>query len=427
MRTRKLLRLWSPVLVAATIACGRSPAPEDGPASANSTAERPTEWNARAEPLPLPASGASSSPQLTSSSRGIVLSWIEQSGSTATLKFAERTGGEWSEPRTVASGSDWFLSWADVPSVMRMSDGTLVANWYPATDPLIEAYDIRMSYSRDDGRTWARPFAPHHDSTTTQHGFVSLFELPDRTLGLVWLDGREQETNASAPDGGAMGLYYARFDNQWKQTAEAPVNARVCECCPTSAAVTADGVITAFRDRSPREIRDINVTRLEAGAWTPERPVHVDGWEIEACPVNGPALSARGRQVAAAWFTAAQDQGQALAAFSSDAGRTWSDPVRLDDGAPRGHVDVELLDDGSAIATWVELADERSRFRMRRVEPSGARSEAVDVAAERVTGYPRVARSGDELVFAWTESAEGEGAEHVKGAVARIPRTTAPR
>ena len=32
---------------------------------------------------------------------------------------------------------------------------------------------------------------------------------------------------------------------------------------------TADGVLTAFRDRSPQEIRDIHVSRLENGTWTP--------------------------------------------------------------------------------------------------------------------------------------------------------------
>ena len=422
MRTKNLAWTWWTIVAMGAMACGGAPDSDERPGAASPSAPPESGWTMAAEPLALPSSGSTSAPQLTSSARGVILSWIEHTGSTATLKFAERTADGWSDPRTVVSGDDWFLSWADVPSVVRMSDGTLAANWYPATDPLIEAYDIRLSYSRDDGNTWAPPFTPHHDGTKTQHGFVSLFELPDRTLGLVWLDGREQELKSAEPAGGDMGLYFARFDAQWKQTAESAVNTRVCECCPTAAAVTDDGVLAAFRDRTPREIRDINVTRLENESWTPARPIHVDGWQIEACPVQGPALSARGQQVAAAWFTAAGNQGQTLAAFSSDAGRTWSDPVRLDDGVPRGHVDIELLDDGSAVAPWVELADERSRLRARRVETSGARSAVFDLGAERVTGYPRVTRSADELVFAWNERAAGEDGDVIRGAVARIPR-----
>ena len=84
--------------------------------------------------------------------------------------------------KTIASSDHWFISDADVPTVMRMSDGTLVAATYPLIDFQLEAYDLRLSYSRDDGKTWSRPIAPHHDKTKTQHGFASLFEMPDACL-----------------------------------------------------------------------------------------------------------------------------------------------------------------------------------------------------------------------------------------------------
>jgi hypothetical protein len=223
-----------------------------------------------------------------------------------------------------------------------------------------------------------------------------------------------------------MAVYFTSFDPAWTQSAETMVDARACECCQTAVVMTDDGAVAAFRDRSPREIRDIHVARLEQGAWTQPRPLHVDNWQIDACPVNGPALSARGRSVAAAWFTVQGTESQAYAAFSADAGRSWGEPIRLDDGVSLGHVDVELLDDGSAVATWAEFADQRAQFRMRHVQPSGARSSSVVVAGAgegRVSGYPRLARQGDELVLAWTESLpDGEGSQQVKGAVARLPR-----
>ena len=358
-------------------------------------------------------------PQLTASNRGVLVSWLEQADPEFVLKFAERSSGAWSPAQKIASDKNWFVSAADVPTVLRLSDGTLVANWYPAVDFRLEAYDIRLSYSKDEGKTWARPLIPHHDNTRTQHGFVSLFEMPGGGLGLVWLDGRNQ---GKQPEDAEMAMYFASYDTAWKQTAEVSANARVCECCTTSAVVTPDGVVAAFRDRSAKEIRDIHVSRLENGKWTDAQAVHADNWEIDACPVNGPALSARGRQLVAGWFTGKDDKGQAYAAFSTDAGRTWSAPIRLDDQTSLGHVDVEMLDDGSAVATWVEFADDRSQFRMRRVEPSGMRSAAITINGDgRVSGYPRVARSGNELVFAWTEGVEGEGALKVRGAIARLP------
>src|SRR5918993_559306 len=72
------------------------------------------------EAVSSPASANSGQPQLSTSSRGVILSWIDRTGESAALKFAERTATGWSEPRMVASGTDFFVNWADVPSVMRL-------------------------------------------------------------------------------------------------------------------------------------------------------------------------------------------------------------------------------------------------------------------------------------------------------------------
>ena len=311
---------------------------------------------------------------------------------------------------------------------LRMADGTLAAQWLKTVDPVTETYNLLMSYSKDNGKTWAPPFMPHHDGTRSQHGFASLVEMAGGQMGVVWLDGRNSAFLDKDPESGTMMLRFASFDASWKQTADAEIDRRVCECCSTTAVVTSDGVIAGFRDRDDKDVRDLGVSRLESGRWTPTTIVSQDNWTIDFCPVNGPMLSARGRDVVAAWFTVKNNQGQAWAAFSGDAGRTWGAPVRLDDAGSLGRVDVDLLDDGSAVATWVEYAEGRSDFRLRRVDRSGARSAAVNVAAVsggRASGFPRLARRGDELVFAWSESAspagEDNGSLKVQTAVASLP------
>jgi hypothetical protein len=404
----RILRSCLPV-VFLVAACNRTqPAP---------SVDQPLGLGVTLTSLEVPAPAGSAHPQLTSSAKGAILSWLDQDDAGTTLRFSERAGASWSEPRTVSTGKDWFITAADVPSVLRMKSGTLVANWYPTTDESIEAYDTTLSYSRDEGKTWAKTFSPHHDKTKTQHGFVSLLELADGGLGMVWLDGRDQEQNTTDPLGGSMALYFASFDSSWKQNAETIVNARVCECCQTSAVITTEGVLAAFRDRTADEIRDVKVSRLEDGKWTAELSLHDDNWKIDACPINGPALSARGRQVAAAWFAAPNDDGRAFVAFSDDAGKTWGNPIRLDDEGSLGRVDIEMLEDGSALASWVEFANGKSQFKVRHVAASGQRSEAAAVpGAGRVSGYPRMARSGSDLILAWTE---GEAGQQVKAAVAR--------
>lgn len=389
------------------------------------------EWSPRIDSLPTPAPMDSGQPQLSTSERGVILSWIERQGPRATLKFAERTSNGWSEPRVVASGDDWFVNWADVPSVVRLADGSLAAHWLQKSGPDTYAYDVRLSYSQDDGKTWSSSFTPHHDGTKTEHGFASLFQMPNAGLALAWLDGRAMKPESThgahgTDDRGAMSVRFAAFDGAWKQKAEMPVDLRVCECCPTTAAVTAEGPIVAFRNRTEGEVRDIYVSRLEASAWTEPKAVHNDGWKIPACPVNGPMLSARGRDVAIAWFTVTEEQGRAFVAFSNDAGRSFGSPIRLDDGGSLGRVDLELMSDGSVVATWIEFADQRAQFRMRRVDRSGTKSAAITVAGlsgNRASGYPRVARQGGELTFAWTESADGR--LQVKTATSRTSPATA--
>jgi hypothetical protein len=222
-----------------------------------------------------------------------------------------------------------------------------------------------------------------------------------------------------------MSLRASTYDAAGKQQREVAIDTRVCDCCPTAVAATADGPIVAYRDRSPKEVRDIAVTRLAAGKWTAPVTVHRDNWTIEACPVNGPAISARGRDVVVAWFTGLNDEGRTWMAFSHDLGKTFGAPVRIDDVMSAGHVGVELLKDGSAAVSWVEFANDQSQFKIRRIGADGSRSAAVQVAGAaeaRVGGIPRIAVAKDEILLAWTETAGG--ASRVRTARAPLPGTT---
>jgi hypothetical protein len=185
--------------------------------------------------------------------------------------------------------------------------------------------------------------------------------------------------------------------------------------------VTSEGPIVAYRNRSPTEVRDIYVTRLENGKWTEPNAIVEEGWEFPACPVNGPSLSARGRTVAAAWFQAKDGIAKSLAAFSSDAGRTFGPPIRLNDDGSLGRVDIELLPDGAAVAGYIDLTGSRAEFRVKRVEANGAASAPIPIANlanNRSSGYPRMALHGGELVFAWVDRDNGST---VRTAVARLP------
>lgn len=174
-------------------------------------------------------------------------------------------------------------------------------------------------------------------------------------------------------------------------TKEVLLDGRACDCCQTTAALTANGPIVAYRDRTATEIRDIYVTRRVGGTWTEPKAVYADNWEINACPVNGPYVDAAGQRVALAWYTGAKDVPRVRVAFSSDAGATFGAPITVDEGKPAGRVAAVLLKDGSALVSWIErTGGDTASVRVRRVTEKGA-GPATTVAASsaaRASGFP---------------------------------------
>jgi len=378
-------------------------------------------------PITAPALAGSLAPQLSASADGrVFLSWLEPAaGARMRFRIAERSGDDWATRTDIASGSAFFANWADVPAVFAARDGRLAAHWLEKTGAGTFAYGIRVRTSPDGGRTWSDAATPHRDESPTEHGFLSFFDVPEGGIGMVWLDGRQTtppgpNADAHGHGQGAMTLRATALSPGGSWEKDVLVDDRVCDCCPTAAVSTADGVLVAYRDRSPREVRDISLARLERGAWQPLGTVHRDDWVIGGCPVNGPALAAHRGAVAIAWFTAARDDGRVNLAFSEDGGRTFRPPVRVDDGRPLGRVDLELLPDRSAVVLWTESGTGSASVRARRVLADGRRSTAVTLAAvgnDRSSGHARLVRSGHDLIFVWRTTAP----HTLAAAVARVP------
>jgi hypothetical protein len=367
-----------------------------------------------ADSLPSPAGLGAAEPNLAVGPDGhVYLSWHEPADSGHALKVAAFDGRTWSEARTVRTARDFFVNWADFPSVVVFEDGRLAAHWLQRTGSSPYAYGVRIAFSKDEGRTWSAPIIPHFtdSSTSTEHGFVSLWR-DGKGMGAAWLDGRKMDKNSGSPTR-EMTLR-GTFFNGDKPTLDGELDGRVCDCCQTSVAMTAKGPILVYRDRSPNEIRDIYyVRRLQSQgsgvlvrSWTKPVAVHNDGWKIDACPVNGPNVDAKGNHVALAWFTAANDSPRVKLAFSANAGERFGPPIRIDDGNPTGRVDVVALDDGGALVTWVERTrGDTAEVRLRRVYRGGKTGPATTVAASsaaRASGFPRMAVTGKDVIFAWT-------------------------
>lgn len=345
----------------------------------------------------VPAGAESGRPRFSGDGEQVLLSWTEPTGdSVHVLRYARWTDRGWSEPQTAASGRNWFVNWADTPGVARWNGDGLLAHYLvtQANQDNPYAYDIHLATSNDG--IWGGLPMLNDDGTATEHGFVSV--VPGLNA-LVWLDGRGYETTSS------MSLRFARMSPEGVASETAVLDDRVCDCCPTDAARTESGAVVVYRDRSPDEVRDIAIVRLVDGDWTEPALVHTDGWEINGCPVNGPAVAAAGEKLVVAWFTGAADQPRVLIAFSEDGGATFAPPIRLDDGDPVGRVDVVFDQDGTAVVSWLERNGEAVALRIRSVRAGGPASATTiaNLPAGRESGYPALASVGDSILVAWTD------------------------
>jgi hypothetical protein len=354
-------------------------------------------------------------PGLSTYGDKIVLSWQERDADNVwSVKTAVLDEAGWSPASTVARSmedSEFFVNWADYAAVDALGSDLLVAHWLVRGPNRGYDYGVRIAQSTDEGRSWTEPWTPHTDGTPTEHGFVSKFGLDDGRVGLVWLDGRDsvdRESGGGTP--GAMALRYRSFGIDGAPSPEVLIDDRVCDCCQTDVAVASSGPVVVYRDRSPEEVRDIYVTRMVDGHWTEGTPVHSDGWVIPACPVNGPAVAARGNDVAVAWFTGANDELKAQVAFSSDGGVHFGVPIRVDEGRPLGRVDILWLENGPALVMWLERGTRTGEISVRQVMTDGQVGEVslvTTTSAGRDSGFPQMVQDDEgRLVFAWMETGD---------------------
>ncbi len=363
----------------------------------------------------------SSHPALTTTpDGGLLLTWFEpRPDGHHALRIAERRDGRWGPAATVLTSDRFFVNWADFPSPVATSDGEWLVHWLEKTDAKPYAYHVRLSSSLDRGRSWSAPLTLHRDRSATEHGFVAMVPGSDGSVSVAWLDGAAMTDSA-----GAMSLRAATWRPDRTVSGEVVLDPRTCECCQVSMARAASGLVAAYRDRSPEEVRDIAVVRELGGRWSEPAIVHHDGWVWRACPVNGPAIDAAGNTVAVAWYTAPGGPAQVRAAFSLNGGVTFGQPVQIDQGNPLGRVQIRFIGDGDAAAVWLEARGNHAEWMARRLTRQGFARRPVRLAVTtrtRDAGFSRLVAVGPELFLSW-----GEPGPEGKVRVLRFPAAALP-
>ncbi len=355
-----------------------------------------------------PAGVSSSLPHLVSNSDVTLLSWVETKGDTVTgFYFSKLLDGIWQKPESIFQGKDWFVNWADYPMIAE-NKGNYWSHILKKSTEGTYSYDVKMNLKPKGSTEWYTEMPLHTDGTPTEHGFVTVLPHKDAFF-VTWLDGRNTEENELG-ERGAMTLRAATVSTDGNVTEEKELDARTCDCCQTTAAITTNGPVVLYRDRSEEEVRDIYIVRQVDGEWTRPKSIYADGWEIKGCPVNGPKVATLGNNLVAAWFTAAQEKAKVQVVFSQDGGENFHAPILLAEGTTIGRVDVVWIDEETAVVSWMESEGKTARLQAAKVAINGKVSEKltlVEMASSRQAGFPQLEKVDDMLYFAWTDVSKG--------------------
>jgi len=376
------------------------------------SAALPVFGQSKAEAVPNPSAPGSLQPNWSTTPDGSpLMSWVEPSKSgSLNLRYAVMHGTKWSEPQTVATNRHFFRHPAEVPEVMQLGANQWMAHWVEMPNESSEAEFVYVS-SSTDGAHWTPPVMAHKDRSQVEHGLASMVVSKNGEISLFWLETPQGE------DGPGY-LMRTVVDATGKELKEEKLDDDVCNCCPTAVARTNKGLVVAYRDHTPDDIRDIAVIRFENGKWSQSKIVHADNWKLNACPTNAAAVAAKGDRVAVAWYTSADNKPRVQIAFSTDGGATFGNPTVVSTGHAFGYTSLGLDDQGNAVVSWLEQGGAAgTRVLARSVNAAGTAGPVIQVAegGRMALGYPRLFRSAAGTFIAW-----GNGREGVKADTARL-------
>jgi hypothetical protein len=360
-----------------------------------------------------PALAGSGMPFLATGADGAVyLSWIDTlPGKAHALRFSRWTGDAWTAPETIAQGRNWFVNWADFPALAVRADGSLLAHWLTRSgEGSAYGYGVRVAHRDPRTRQWRQIHGMSLEEKVDYAGFLTF------TAGgnaAVYLSPPAEQASRAGGDSHEHGedhrktVRVIRFHPDGRVGEDREIDADACSCCQTAIGETRRGLILAYRDRLPGEIRDIAVVRCVDGVWSKPVTVHGDGWKINGCPTDGPGLVAAGDHVAVTWLTRAGGSAKVLVAQSTDAGASFAAPARVDGGNPLGRPAIVAFDEDSYLLLWLEKAGIGVEMQMRRLSRQGKLYPPVSFGKAplgRESGFPKVAISGQQVLLAWRDA-----------------------
>lgn len=297
--------------------------------------------------------------------------------------------------------------------------------------------EVKIARSRDGGRTFAAPSSLQAAGAAGDRGWHSLTLDAQGTAHVVWLDHRglaeaKAAASAAAPDHHADhdGVAMAQKSRLVYATAGASaapeqlLTSGVCYCCKTALVATSRGVLAAWRHVYAGNMRDIAFSWLgRPGAAAAPARVNEDGWAINGCPDDGPAMAVSAQdRVHIVWPTVIpgpEPMGALFYAAMAD-GAHFGTRQRVPTlGAPKpSHPQIAIDGSGRLFIAWDEIRGGVRTAAM--VDAAGAANgpltfgTAAPIAPGGPTQYPVMAPLSRGVVVAWTSGTPQASVIHVR-------------
>ncbi|MDA9628342.1 sialidase [Flavobacteriaceae bacterium] len=355
--------------------------------------------------IPFLHENSNAQPSLVSGEGSLSLSWISSNeGKKSTLNFSQFKEGKWINTQTMATGSDWFVNWADFPA-HAINENLILSSYLKKSDSGTYTYDVILSLQKLSGEKVKEDFLLHTDGVKAEHGFVSIIPNHNQGFFVTWLDGRNTVDKDLGGHHKPMTIRFAEITNKGDIIDENELDSATCDCCQTSIAVTNNGPVVVYRDRSEKEVRDIYIVRKTNGIWDDPIPVHNDGWEINGCPVNGPKVASNSNNLAVSWFTVSSENPTVNLSFSKSNGASFGTPIKINDEDAIGRVDVAFLNPQEVLVSYIEGDDVGTYLRIKKVSIDGKVSAPITISkidGGRNTGVPQLEILDNEAFIVWT-------------------------
>jgi hypothetical protein len=286
----------------------------------------------------------------------------------------------------------------DPPALAVDARGRISLVYYAVQHREALAY---ISYAAPGTLRFTEPVALVGPAPAEEHSMVRLAAGDDGRTWLFWY-GIQRHARSGT-------LYAAHA------AAAAPLSAPrrkladiMCDCCRPAVAFDTRGEPVVFaRMIFADGTRDHALLSVDPPR---TRRAVVDDWHIDACPMQGPALSIDdANRYHLVWFTLGDRRQGLFYAYSDDRGKTFSPPLAVGDPAANARHAVVLAQAGRVVIAWEESDAGHTRLRAMQSGDRGVGWSAPQTlgSATGAAGYPEIISSAGQVLVSWPGQTDG--------------------